>query len=153
MIEGLETLMSDTLEVRYDKLKKILKEHEIRVSHQRLLILDYLVCNKIHPTADEICKNLKAKDPVLSQATVYNTLKLFVDHNLINELDFNQPSKRYDFYNSHHSHFICESCGKIVDLYLDKDALKFDELDGYKINKVDVTVRGICPDCLKGKKK
>jgi Fur family peroxide stress response transcriptional regulator len=151
MKELQETLMNDPLEVRYIKLKEILKEHGIRVSHQRLLILDYMVCNEIHPTADEIYKNLKSKDPVLSQATVYNTLNLFVQNNILSELDFNQPSKRYDFYRKRHSHFICENCGKIVDLYLDLEEIDLKQLDGYKINSMDIIVRGQCPECIQKK--
>lgn len=147
MKDRLAPLINEPVEIRYQKLKNVLKEHKIRVSHQRLLILDYLLCNDTHPTADEIFQNLKLKDPVLSQATVYNTLNLFVDHNLISELDFNQPSKRYDFYRFHHSHFLCESCGKIIDLDIDEEDLRFKELEGYKIDTIEVIVRGVCPDC------
>ncbi|MDD7305912.1 MAG: Fur family transcriptional regulator [Peptoniphilaceae bacterium] len=153
MKDRLAPLVNEPKEIRYQKLKDVLKEHKIRVSHQRLMILDYLLCSDIHPTADEIFQNLKLKDPVLSQATVYNTLNLLVNHNLISELDFNQPSKRYDFYSYHHSHFLCESCGKIIDLDIDEKDLRFKELEGYQIDNIEVIIRGICPDCKAGQQK
>lgn len=134
---------------RYDIEKQILKEHGIRVSHQRLMILDFLVNNRNHPTADDIYKSLKSKDPILSQATVYNTLNLFVANNIASELEFNQSRKRYDFYQKHHSHFICENCGEILDLDINVDNLKLEGLEEYEINKIDLTFRGICSNCKK----
>ena len=70
-------------EKRLNSLKKILKDRKIRISHQRLLILDYLMTHPIHPTAETIFKDLKSQDPLISQATVYNSLNLFVKHNLV----------------------------------------------------------------------
>ena len=134
---------------KYEIEKQILKEHGIRVSHQRLMILDFLVNNRNHPTADDIYKSLKSKDPILSQATVYNTLNLFVANNIASELEFNQSRKRYDFYQKHHFHFICENCGEILDLDINIDNLKLEDLEEYEINKIDLTFRGICPNCKK----
>ncbi|EEB36517.1 peroxide operon regulator [Anaerococcus hydrogenalis DSM 7454] len=149
MKEIIDSLANVDQEEKYEIEKHILKKHDIRVSHQRLMILDYLVNNRTHPTADDIYKDLKSKDPILSQATVYNTLNLFVKNNIVSELDFNQSRKRYDFYQKHHAHFICEHCGDILDLNFDIDNLKFDGLEGYEINNVDLTIRGICPNCRK----
>lgn len=136
---------------RYKLEKDLLKEHDIRISHQRLMVLDYLVNNMNHPTAEDIYKNLKSKNPILSQATVYNTLNLFVEHNIVSELDFNESRKRYDFYNKLHSHFICEDCGNIIDLDLDIKNLKLDDLKDYSINSIDITIRGKCPNCVNNK--
>lgn len=149
MKEIIDSLANVDQEEKYEIEKHILKKHDIRVSHQRLMILDYLVNNRTHPTADDIYKDLKSKDPILSQATVYNTLNLFVKNNIVSELDFNQSRKRYDFYQKHHAHFICDTCGDILDLNFDIDNLKFDGLEGYEINNVDLTIRGICPNCRK----
>lgn len=149
MKEIIDSLVNVSDEERYKKEKEILKEHGIRVSHQRLMVLDYLINNMDHPTADDIYKSLKSKDPILSQATVYNTLNLFVDNHIVSELDFNESRKRYDFYNKQHSHFICEDCGDILDLDVDIENLKLEGLEGCKVNSVDITIRGKCPNCNK----
>lgn len=149
MKEIIDSLVNVSDEERYKKEKEILKEHGIRVSHQRLMVLDYLINNMDHPTADDIYKSLKSKDPILSQATVYNTLNLFVDNHIVSELDFNESRKRYDFYNKQHSHFICEDCGDILDLDVDIENLKLEGLEDCKVNSVDITVRGKCPNCNK----
>lgn len=140
-------LRNEEYNQRLPKLRELLAKHNIRVSHQRLLILDYLIMHPTHPTADTIYKDLKKIDPVISQATVYNTLNLLVEHKLVKELDFNMSSKRYEFKKTNHGHFICESCGLIEDL--DVDDLKYPkELNEYEIDNVEVIYRGLCPTCL-----
>ena len=140
-------LRNEEYNKRLPKLRELLANHNIRVSHQRLLILDYLIMNPTHPTADTIYKDLKKVDPVISQATVYNTLNLLVEHKLVKELDFNMSSKRYEFKKTNHGHFICESCGLIEDL--DVDDLEYpEELKEYEIDNVEVIYRGLCPVCL-----
>ncbi|MDU2558241.1 MULTISPECIES: Fur family transcriptional regulator [Anaerococcus] len=140
-------LRNEEYNQRLPKLRELLAKHNIRVSHQRLLILDYLIMHPTHPTADKIYKDLKKVDPVISQATVYNTLNLLVEHKLVKELDFNMSSKRYEFKKTNHGHFICESCGLIEDL--DVDDLEYpEELSDYEIDNVEVIYRGICPVCL-----
>ena len=140
-------LRNEEYKQRLPKLRELLAKHNIRVSHQRLLILDYLIMNPTHPTADTIYKDLKKVDPVISQATVYNTLNLLVEHKLVKELDFNMSSKRYEFKKTNHGHFICESCGLIEDL--DVDDLEYpEELKEYEIDNVEVIYRGLCPVCL-----
>lgn len=140
-------LRNEEYKQRLPKLRELLAKHNIRVSHQRLLILDYLIMHPTHPTADTIYKDLKKVDPVISQATVYNTLNLLVEHKLVKELDFNMSSKRYEFKKTNHGHFICESCGLIEDL--DVDDLEYPkELNEYEIDNVEVIYRGLCPTCL-----
>lgn len=146
MYDLIDDLKDEDEDKRLNKLKDILQDKKIRISHQRLLILDYLITHPIHPTAEKIFKDLMAKDPVISQATVYNSLNLFVKHNLVKELDFNMSSKRYEFKRPSHGHFICESCGKIKDLEI-IDIEKPDMLKDYTIDTVEVIYRGICPDC------
>ncbi len=131
MYDLIDNLKDEDEDKRLNKLKDILQDKKIRISHQRLLILDYLITHPIHPTAEKIFKDLMAKDPVISQATVYNSLNLFVKHNLVKELDFNMASKRYEFKRPSHGHFICESCGKIKDLEI-IDIEKPDMLKDYK---------------------
>ena len=143
-----KNLRNKSPEDRIDKIKEFLKSHGIRVSHQRLLILDYLITNPIHPTADKIYRDLKQVDPIISQATVYNTLNLFVKHKLVKELDFNLEAKRYEFSKENHGHFICESCGLIEDIEVDDVDIPKD-LKDYEIDTIEVIYRGICKSCKK----
>lgn len=137
-------------ENRMKKLKELLEENNIRLSHQRLLILNYLVLNHTHPTAEKIYRDLKEIDPVISQATVYNTLNLFTEKKIVKELDFNMNSKMYEFRKKFHGHFICEQCGKICDFEIVDHNLP-NELDDYDIQSEEIVYRGLCPDCKEKK--
>lgn len=137
---------------RKNYIIEILKGKNIRISKQRILILDYLMTHPIHPTAEEIFNDLKSEDPAISQATIYNNLNLFVKHKLVKELDFNMTSKRYEFYKKSHAHFICEVCGNIEDVEVDEVGYE-KSLSMYQIDNVEVTFRGICPECQINKAK
>ena len=137
---------------RKNYIIEVLKGKNIRISKQRILILDYLMTHPIHPTAEEIFNDLKSEDPDISQATIYNNLNLFVKHKLVKELDFNMTSKRYEFYKKSHAHFICEVCGNIEDVEVDE--MDYEKsLSMYEIDNVEVTLRGICPECQINKAK
>ncbi|WP_416335338.1 Fur family transcriptional regulator [Anaerococcus sp. DFU013_CI05] len=133
-------------ENRINDLKELLEEKGIRLSHQRLLILNYLALNHTHPTAEKIYKDLKEVDPVISQATVYNTLNLLAEKKIIKELDFNMNSKRYEFRKRFHGHFICEKCGSISDFEVIDHNLP-DELTNYDIRSEEIVYRGLCHNC------
>ena len=60
------------------KAKDILIENNIKLSIQRVEILNYLLLAKNHPSVDMIYLSLSNKIPTLSKTTIYNTLKLFV---------------------------------------------------------------------------
>lgn len=137
---------------RKNHIIEILKGKNIRISKQRILILDYLMTHPIHPTPEEIFNDLKSEDPAISQATIYNNLNLFVKHKLVKELDFNMTSKRYEFYKKSHAHFICEVCGNIEDVEVDEVGYE-KSLSMYQIDNVEVTFRGICPECQINKAK
>ena len=70
-----------------------------------------------HRECEEICNALKKKKHNVSRATVYRTLPLLTESNLVHEMDFGKPYKFYDPNYSespNHNHLICEDCEKIV---------------------------------------
>ncbi len=92
-----------------------LKSHGIKPSLQRMRIFQYLLDNHIHPTVDDIYKNLIDEMPTLSKTTVYNTLNTFVEHNIANVVIIEENEARYDAKIETHGHFKCTECNKIVD--------------------------------------
>lgn len=139
-------------EERLAFLSRLLKSKNIRLSHQRLLVLDYLVTHKDHPSAEEIYKKLREVDPILSQATIYNTLNILVENHLIRELDFNERFKRYDFEGEGHSHFVCDSCHRIYDLKPEDVEVIFKGPSSFQVDTKELTLRGICPSCREKKR-
>ena len=133
-----------------DSIEKM-KNANIRITPQRYAILEYLVESRMHPTADDIYKALADRFPNMSAATVYNNLRLFVKIGFVKELAYGDASSRFDFSNTQHYHAICESCGKIVDLYypvLDDVEMVAETLTGFQVSHHRMEVYGICPECL-----
>lgn len=128
-----------------------LKKRNIRPSYQRLKILEYLMKERYHPTAEDIYFDLFKKIPTLSKSTIYNTLNLFIEKRLIKEISIENNETRYDIILTNHGHFKCDICGEIVDFKINIDGFLSEDLKDYKIREKGVNFKGICPKCLKGK--
>ncbi len=138
-------------EYSIDELKKFLKEEKgLSPSVHRVNILKFLLENRIHPTAEEIYSHLKQTIPVLSLTTVYNTLKLFVKHNIVVPLTLEEEVVRYDINTEPHSHFKCLKCGKIYDIMSDNLNLpEIKEIEGHSVDFYQFYFYGICKECRK----
>ena len=88
----------------------------VKPSVQRLAIMDYLLTHRTHPSIEEIYLALCDDIPTLSKTTVYNTLKLFVEHGAAQMLTIDERNVCYDGDISLHAHFLCKHCNKIFDL-------------------------------------
>ena len=75
---------------------KRLQAKKVRLTPQRKEILSYLISHHTHPTVEMIFDDLKKQDQQISMATVYNTVKLLVDYQLVIELQSNDESVHYD---------------------------------------------------------
>ena len=96
----------------------------VKPSVQRLAIMDYLLTHRTHPSIEEIYLALCDDIPTLSKTTVYNTLKLFVEHGAAQMLTIDEHNVCFDGDLSLHAHFLCKSCNKIFDLPAPKEAWK-----------------------------
>lgn len=132
---------------KYSKYSDFLENHGIRSSLQRVLMLEYLDENLIHPTADKIYTDLSSKLPAISKATIYNNLKLFVEHGIVNEKNIDNNEVHYDVEMHQHGHFICENCGKIFNFDNSDISLDSIELEGCTIKHKEVYFRGSCKEC------
>lgn len=121
----------------------------MRYSRQRELIFNIIKGRKDHPTADMIYVSCREKEPTISLGTVYRNLKQLSDENSIITLETKDKRLHYDGDTSRHSHFICEGCGKIIDLF--KPAKEPEELDdlGLVVTGEKCVYYGICNDCKK----
>ncbi|MBF9067589.1 Fur family transcriptional regulator [Streptacidiphilus fuscans] len=122
-----------------------------RLTAQRRVVAQVLDGDHVHFTADEVHARAVELLPEISRATVYNTLGEMVGLGEILEVSTDGRAKRYDP-NAHHAHqhLVCQSCGLIRDVHPSDDplgALPANERFGFAISGVEVTYRGLCPDC------
>ena len=97
-----------------------LHEHGIQPSSQRVAIASYVLTTDQHPSADDVWTQVKRVLPVVSRATVYNTLNLFVEKGLLQELFLAEGRVVFDPKTEIHHHFLDEETGKIHDIEWDR---------------------------------
>lgn len=120
-----------------------LEKQGIRATAQRLAIAEFVLHTDEHPSADEIWDAVRASFPMVSRATVYNTLNLFVDHGLLRPLVVTEGRVVFDPNVEKHHHFIDEETGKIFDLPWEAlEVGRIDQLQGFDVRDYQVLVRG-----------
>jgi len=95
---------------------QMLRSHGISPTHQRIEIAQALFEKRWHPSADQILTAVNARHAEVSKATVYNTLKLFVENGLVRELIVDPNKVFYDGNTSVHHHFYDIASGEITDI-------------------------------------
>ena len=128
-----------------------LSEYGVKPSAQRLLILRFLMENRIHPNVDEIYQALLPEQPTLSRTTVYNTLKLLSAAGIIRCIDVGgSHGAGWDYSHDDHAHFLCTCCGSVTDVEFGEYVPAFPTPPGgYTVQSAEINLRGICPDCHK----
>ena len=120
-------------------------------SHNRDAIFDVLKAKRDHPTADMICERVREKYPEISLATVYRNLSQLCSDGAIIKIGA-AGRERYDIDTSDHTHFFCEACGEVYDIFspLELYGLADAECEiGGKINFAHITFRGKCKNCIR----
>lgn len=125
----------------------------MRYSSRREAILRMLKNTKEHPSAETVYNKVRETIPNISLGTVYRNLKDMTESGELETVETKDGSLHYDADISSHAHFVCETCGKISDIFGYDDIREPLEHAGYKVTGVKTVVYGICPDCLKSKSK
>jgi Fur family ferric uptake transcriptional regulator len=130
-----------------------LRDRGWRLTAQRRVVAEVLDGEHVHLTADEVHARAIERLPEISRATVYNTLGEMVGIGEVIEVATDGRAKRYDP-NAHrpHQHLVCSRCGTIRDVHPHGDplaSLPAEERFGFAVADVEVTYRGLCPDCAR----
>jgi len=135
-----------------EKLVGLSKEKGLKLTPQRMVIFRILSESNQHVTVDEVYQRASVEYPMLSPATVYRNMEQMVDTGLLTHLELSGASMRYDTNLDEHHHFVCSTCGRVSDVYLDKVNYKLDEsrsqLGNAKVNSLDLHLQGTCGECL-----
>ena len=126
-----------------------LRDKNLRVTQQRVAVLEYLLATPMHPTAEEVGAAVNRLVPTASRASIYNVLHSLKTSGLIEELVFDDAVARYDANLDAHHHFVCTHCGAVHDIPWDAvpPVPKRRLPSGHVVESADVTLRGTCPGC------
>ncbi len=101
-----------------EKLDAFIRKKGLRQTGQRDEIVEVIFATDEHFTPDELFDRLRAAGSRASRATVYRTLSLLVEANLIHEIELGDGQTTYDpnfVDHPNHNHLICVDCGKVVE--------------------------------------
>ena len=145
--------------VEYEQLlsnfKVLLKQNGLKHTVQREVILETLYNSNEHLTPEALHKLIQDEHPDLNTgiATIYRTLALLEESDVVRSLSFGAQGKKYELgTKKHHDHLICTNCGDIiefVDEAIEKRQHSITEQLGFKMQDHSMKIYGICKNCQK----
>lgn len=132
------------------KTQDILKEAEMKVTKNRVAVLDLLITSGKPLSVEDVFKKLKTAD----QVTIYRILNQFVLKGIVYQTDFRSGKAYFEFQDHHHHHIVCKGCGDLeeVDICLPENFIKKVQGDSSKFKKVSdhaLEFFGLCCKCDK----
>ncbi len=133
----------------HEKFKKFLKQGKHRITPERFEVLDFAIEYKGHFAADELFIKMKTNDSNVSRATVYNTLELLAQCDLLAKRHFGDNKTHYEssFNRKNHGHLICTKCGKIQEFSSGKLNQIVDEISNqfsFESSGFSFNIFGVC---------
>ena len=140
-----------------EQLKRELKDRGYKLTPQRRAVLNVIIKNEgKHLTTEEIYDLVKADCPEIGLATVYRTLQLLEELNVILKLSLDDGKNRYELIHTeedhHHHHLICAVCGSVTEVEGDLLEILEKEIEkkyNFRITNHVLKFFGTCSECLK----
>ena len=131
-----------------------LKERGLKSTGQRDDIARVFFELGRHVSAEELYAEVKKVNPHVGYATIYRTLKLLKECEIVSERHFDDAQARYEIIDEqrHHDHFICERCGRIIEFQnerLERIQQTVARELGVSLTRHRLELYGRCPECRK----
>ena len=144
--------------VEREQFIQLLREKGLKVTNQRIQVLETIAsCPDQHLSAEEIFELVKNSYPEIGLATVYRTIQLLNELNLIDRINFDDVFVRYEMgrdytheHKHHHHHLICKKCRRVIsfqDDLLEELEAKIVDTVGFHVVDHDVKLYGYCVEC------
>ncbi len=138
-----------------ERLITALRQRGFKLTPQRLAMIN-LMEEIDHPSAEELYVRLSQDYPMLSRATVYNTLEVLKELGAVGEIRIKPNVTLYDRNTTLHYHLLCRRCGRVIDVdpgpesdleWLSRNLSK-ERLEAYRVERIQVHLHGVCSECL-----
>lgn len=131
--------------------KRMIREMGLKVTKQRMAILEGLNAGQAHVTAQEVYEMVNEKHPEIGFATVYRFLRKLTEQSFVTEVRMGGLPARYELTpKEHHDHLTCVDCGKIVEFENDQIEVLQDQIaqkHGFKLTDHVLELYGVCSHC------
>jgi Fur family ferric uptake transcriptional regulator len=139
------------MEQRISELNQVLLERGVRLTPQRLMVLEALAEHAGgHITADRVLTAVVQRYPYVDKTTVYRTLELLREHGLVVMTDLGGGKFEYELVGQPHHHIVCKTCGYTValdDATLDPLRALVEAQTGFQPCFDHFALFGVCPAC------
>jgi len=130
------------------ELAEAFRDQGLKVTPQRQLLFALLDDNTTHPTAEGLYAVASAQMPGISLRTVYSTLTDLVDMGELQSVTLGSGATRFDPNVDDHHHGVCDTCGGVVDLYIDgSDRLLVNGAHEFTPRSASIVFHGTCAIC------
>jgi Fur family ferric uptake transcriptional regulator len=143
-----------TVEPEIDLFTAFLKRRGLKLTEQRRKTLARALSEPKHFSADQLLSDLHGQDATISKATVYRTLALLVEAQLLDAVDFERGHMLYEraHAHQHHDHLICTVCHQVTEFH--DEAIENAQHEVARAHKFEVAwhthkLYGVCNDCRK----
>jgi Fur family peroxide stress response transcriptional regulator len=137
----------NSVEKKMPRINERLATSGFRFTPQREHVYNVVLQERDHPTAEQVFLRAKKGMPDISMATVYNCLDALVKCGLVKQVNLDRGAMRFCPNMHEHCHFYCEDCGGVYDIDLTRAKPEIPMPRGFKTTQLEVSIRGLCPDC------
>lgn len=135
-----------------DKIAQELREAGLRITPQRMMVIDVIFHHPGHITAEEIYNKIQPQYPYVDLSTIYRILQVLKEQNLVAEFQTPEGSKEYEslLHRPHH-HAICQTCGcefELPDKVLEPIRQHLWDQHGFQAEMTHMAIFGRCQACL-----
>lgn len=141
------------MKIKITDIRDKLAEKGLKVTPQRMNILEAIYHLDHHPTAENIIEYAREKHPNIATGTLYKVLDTLVENNLVKKVKTDNDIMRYDGVIDHHHHLYCSECELIED-YVDeeldkilKNYFKKKNFSGFEVEEIVLQIRGKFDKC------
>lgn len=136
--------------------KEVLREYlgrkKLKFTRQREEILEQFLSSTHHLSVDDIYDLTKKKNGNTGYATIYRTMKLFVECGIAREIDFRDGKSRFEhvYQKAHHDHLVCEKCGKTIEFLnetIESLQDKIARTHHFHVRSHRMEIFGLCREC------
>jgi|SRR5690554_829930 len=139
--------------MKIEKIREKIANKGLKVTPQRVAILEAIYDLNNHPTVENISDYIKVSQPNIAIGTIYKVLDTLVEKNIIKKVTTEFDKMRYDATTNSHHHLYCIECDLIEDYFDDeltillKEYFKKKSITGFQIKDFIVQINGTFDKC------